>query len=237
MTPRRLPLAVLALLAGCGTPGRNVPVDVPAAVVPTPSERVAEEVGRLLSSDPRESADAERRLLLLDEKGRVALRLHADTIPKERDPRWWNVLHENHMLPELTPEERLGFLLWKSRRPEPTQAMKAQNGLLELAHEEPDLLIERLRAAAAAPPGDPRQAEVEPLGIALAVARVDRAVPALVEVYRAARTLEVRRAAAEALALLAGEERRPRAQGSPTELARDADAITTWYRTHGGSRG
>jgi hypothetical protein len=207
-----------------------VPVQVPAARGPTPSDEVAREVGRLLAADPRASKEAETRLVTLDERGRKALAEQAKRIPGEHDPRWLNVLDENQMLPELAPDRRVEFLLWKAARPEPFYSMKAQSGLLATAHAEPDVLIERLRRGVR----EGSREGIEPLVVALGVARSERAVPVLLALYRTGADTPERRAAAEALALIAGEERRPRVAGTSTELARDASTIEDWYRSRSG---
>jgi hypothetical protein len=224
---RRRAGALLLLMGGCGTPGQNVPVVVPEPHVPSASRQVAAEVGRLLSPDPEESKEAERRLMRLDEAGRADLARHAERIPGERDPRWWNVLDENHLLPDLPDEERLDFLLWKSRRPEPFLAMKAQSGLMAMAREQPDVLTRRLEQHAS---GARTTHGIEPVVVALGVAKVEAAVPSLLAVYRSATKSSERRAAVEALVLLAGEDRRPRTQGAPVDIARDAARIEAWWQ-------
>jgi hypothetical protein len=206
-------------LAACGTPGRNVPVELPAAPEPLASRLIAREVGRLLSASPEESSRAERRLTALDEDGRAALRVHAATIPGERDPRWLNVLDENHALGPLPPDVELEYLLWKASREESFYVMKAQSRLLDLARSQPDLLIARMARGG-------RGAEA--LAVALALADERRAIPPLLARYENARSLEERRVAAEALARLVGDDLRPRLQGSDAELRRDADAIRGW---------
>jgi hypothetical protein len=222
MSRRALAPSILALALGaCGTPGRNVPVDLPPAPRPTPAAEVAREVGDLLSADREASRRAEQRLMTLEESGRRELLAFAKTIPLERDPRWLNVLDENQGLPALPPEEMLAFLLWKSERPDRFYAMKAQNRLLELARQDPRPLLAALER------GD-RGAEA--LAIAFALSGRPEAVPALVARYRASADAKERRALSEALARLAGENRRPRVEGTPQDRARDADAIDTWYR-------
>jgi hypothetical protein len=218
--------ATLALLAGaCAAPVRTGTIAVPPPQAPLERDRLAARVGDLLSADPVRSLDAERRLSALDDAERRTLAEVAATIPHERDPRWLNVLDENHALPALSAEERLDFLLWKSARVEPFYAMKAQSRLLDLARERPEVLEQRL-----ARPG-PQRPDV---AIALALAHGPRRVPALVAFYRDARTVAERRGAAEAIALAVGEERRPRPDGTPVEVARDADAVERWWRSHGG---
>lgn len=217
--------AFLGMLVGCGTPGRNVTVDVDAAPVPHPSRLVALEVGRLLSADPAASRLAERRLTALDAEGQAALLEHAGLIPMERDPRWLNVLEENHSLGDLMPEEYLEFLLWKVSREETFYVMKAQGRLLDLARSDPGVLLARLEKGGRG---------TEAIAVALAMAGEARAVPPLLRRYRTARTPEERRVAAEALTLIAGEERRPRLRGAPREIARDADEVETWYGTYAG---
>ena len=220
-TPVRalVPLLLAALLAGCGTPGRNVPVELTPAPEPLASRLVGTEVGRLLSADPEESRRAERRLTALDEEGRKALLVHAAKIPGERDPRWLNVLDENHALQPLPADQELEYLLWKASREESFYVMKAQSRLLDLARAEPDLLIARMARGG-------RGAEV--LAVALALAGERRAIRPLLARYENARSLEERRVAAESLAQLVGDDLRPRLQGSDAEIRRDADAIRRW---------
>lgn len=217
-------LVAVAVLAasGCGTPGRNVPVDVGQAPEPHPDRLVALEAGHLLSADPEESLAAERRLTTLDEIGRRALQRHADAIPNERDPRWLNVLEENQMLPPLPPAADLEYLLWKVTRDESFYVTKAQGRLLVLAGTHPDLLLDRLARGGRG---------TESLAVALAMARETRAVPPLLARYRGARSPAERRVATEALALLAGEAHRPRLTGTEAQIERDAAEIQRWYST------
>ena len=217
-------MAILLLLASaaCGTPGRNVPADLPDAPRPVEAHLVAKEVGRLLSADPSVSRAAERRLMRLGDEGRAALLAHASRIPEERDPRWLHVLDENHALPPLPLEEELDFLLWKVSRPESFYVAKAQGRLLDLARVNPDRLLVRL---------DRGGRGVEAVAVALAMAGEMRAVEPLLERYRKGRTPHERRVAAEALGVLVGEERRPRPQGRPDEIQRDAQIIENWYHS------
>ena len=211
------------LLPGCGTPGRNVPVELAAAPEPLASRLVGTEVGRLLSADPEQSRAAERRLTALDEQGREALLQHAAKIPSERDPRWLNVLDENHALPPLPTDQELEYLLWKVSRQESFYVMKAQSRLLDLARTQPDLLIARMARGG-------RGAEA--LAVALALADEKRAIGPLLARYENARTLEERRVAAESLARLVGDDLRPRLQGSDAEIQSDAQAIRSWLAQH-----
>jgi hypothetical protein len=209
------------LVPACGTPGRNVIVDLEDAPEPLPSRLVAQEVARQLSSDPEASSRAAAALTTLDEEGREALLEHAAGIPNERDPRWLNVLDENRALPDLPPEALVDFLLWKVSRPEPFYVMKAQSRLLDLARSEPDVMLARLAAGG-------RGAEA--IAVALALAGERRAVLPLLARYRGARNDQERRVAAEALARLVGEERRPRLQGSAQDIEQDAQEILEWYQ-------
>jgi hypothetical protein len=213
-------LAALAL-ASCGTPGRNVIVDLEPAPVPPEPQFVARDVGRLLSADRGESLGAERRLTALDAAGRAALAEHAQRIPEERDPRWLHVLDENDLLPPLPANVHLDYLLWKSRRAEDFYVMKAQARLLDFAGRDPDAMLARLEAGGAG---------AEALAVALALAGERRAVPPLLARYRFASSEGERRVAAEALGRLLGEQRRPRALGSPEEIEQDARAVERWYR-------
>jgi hypothetical protein len=208
-------------------------VDVPDAAAPTPRQRVAHEVGRLLRQEPDASKEAERRLLALDEPGRRALAEVAREMPAERDPRWLQVLDEHGMLPALSPDERLEFLLWKGARAEGFYASKARSALVDLARADPDRLIARVGVLWRDPPSDRTARDAASLGTALALARVTRAVPALADAYERARDVEERRAVAEALALLAGEPRRPRVTGTPQDVARDAERIRAWWAAEG----
>jgi len=209
-------------LVGCGSTADTVPVDVPHA--PRVSERVqvAYEVGRLLGSDSAASKAAGQRLMALDGEARTRFLAYVERLQGERDPRLLNVLDEQHALPTMAASARLDFLLWKASLPDRFYAMKAQSGLIDLARDEPDAVIARLRG------GTGREGEI--LGVVLAVSGVQRAVPALIARYRGATDGRERAAAAEALGLLAGAERRPRPSGSAAEIRRDADLLQTWYR-------
>jgi HEAT repeat protein len=228
--PLPLLLATLALGA-CGTPGLTVPVDVEDAPVPGTDLLVAREVGRLLTADPELSAEAERRLTTLDEAGRRALLAHAARIPSERDPRWLHVLDENHALGPLPPQEEVAYLLWKVTRDEPVYVRKAQGRLLEMARAEPDVLLRTLSRAAEG---------ADEVGLALALAGEERAVPLLLDRYEGTESVEVRRASAESLSRLVGDDLRPRVTGSRAGIRRDAEAIRAWWRarerTGGGGR-
>ncbi len=219
---RHLLSSVCVLLAcACGSSGSSVPVNVPTAPVVKENVRIAEAVGQLLSPDERESEAALKRLLRLDESQREELTAYAAQIPDERDPRWLNVLDEYHALPELEARDRLAFLIWKANRAERFFVMKAQSRLLDMAREHPEVMIERLEAGG---PGS------EVLSVALALSGERRAVPALLARYRYPQQPGERRAAAEALARLVGEERRPRVRATRDELERDALAIEAWYQ-------
>ena len=227
---QRLPssswLAVSAAgLASCGSPGQRMPVNVPEAVAPSEEAQVSRNVGLLLGPDPVASREAAARLESLDEKGRISLAAQARAIPRERDPRWLKVLDANGLLPALTPDERLDYLVWCAGRPEQGSVLRAQAGLLELARHDPDRLIVRLGR-----PGPGRDA----IALALAQARVLRAVPALLELYRRPADVAERRAAAEALATLAGERQRPRVDATEADLAADAGRLEAWWQTTGG---
>ena len=212
---------LLLWLGACGSPGRDLVVDVPDVPVIVPRYEVGAEVGRLLSADPTSSQDAEARLIALVEEPRERFLAYAASLQGERDMRLLHVLDEHHALPELTPTERLDFLLWKAARPERFYVMKAQSRLMEMAREDPAPLIARLREAG---PGS------DMLGVALAMSGRREAFPVLLDRYRAAPTPGERAGLAEALGILAGEERRPRATGSAAEIARDAAALEAWYR-------
>lgn len=212
-------LLLPVFLAACATPGRNVPVAVPAARAPTAEERIAADVGRLLSSDPRASAAAAERLRYLDEGERDALLAHARTIPMERDPRWLHVLDENHALPPLPPAEEVDFLVWKAARDDPYDVMKAQSRLLDLARARPEVLLDRLASGA---PG------TEPVAVALTLAGEVRALRPLLARYRAARTPAERRILAEAMTPLVGEALRPPSDGPPAALESAARAVEAW---------
>jgi hypothetical protein len=209
------------LLTACSTPGRNVQVHLPEAEGPSREAAIEADVGRLLSADPVASAAAARRLQALDDQGVDALLVVAARIPDERDPRWLNVLDENHALVPLTTEEQLDFLVWKATRTDRFGVMKAQNRLVDLARAEPDAVLARLRRGG---PGVPS------LAVALALAGERRAVGPLLARYRRAAGPEERRALAEAIAVLAGEDLRPPTEGSPAAIERAAQSVETWIQ-------
>ena len=68
------------------------------------------------------------------------------------------------------------------------------------------------------------------LAIVLGVTQTRSAFPALLDRYRNAYDVAQRAAPAEALGMLVGSGRAPRVNGSPQEIARDADALESWYR-------
>ncbi len=213
--------ALLLGLAACGSPGRDLVVRVEPAPVMPASYPVGAEVGRLLSADPAISKAAEARLIALDGEAKAGLLTYVATLGAERDLRLLHVLDEHHALPELPIEAHLDFLLWKAARPERFYVMKAQSRLIDLARADPAPLIARLERGA---PGS------DVLAVVLAVSGTRQAVPALVDRYRHAVHGTERAAAAEALGMLAGATRRPRATGSAAQIARNADALDAWYR-------
>ncbi len=218
---RMLTVLLLLLGAGCGSTGADVRVDAPTVPRIPARVQVAEEVGRLLSPDPAASKAAAQRLMALDGDQRQAFLDYVATLEGERDLRLLNVLDEQHALPEMSVKDQLDFLLWKAARPERFFVMKAQSRLIDFAKKDPDALIERLRQ------GGP---SAEVLGVVLAVSKTQKALPALLERYRFPATQRERSAAAEALGLLAGAERRPRASGTREEIARDAEVLEAWYQ-------
>lgn len=221
--------ALLAALfaAGCVAPAKRVPLDVPPARTPSAEERVAAEVSRLLSADGGASAAAAVALASLDDDGRAALAAHARKIPNERDPRWLTVLDGHGLLADASPAARADLLAWQASRDDPRLVWRAQSGLLELARARPEVLEAKL--------ADPACPARDALAVALADAGSARSVPALVELYRTARTPGELRAAALAVGRLAGEDRRPRVDATPAERERDAARILDWYRTSGGA--
>lgn len=210
----------LLALGACGSPGRNIPVDVAAAPRIPARTQVGEEIGRLLSPEPATSKAAERRLMALDEAGRDRLVAYAATLEGERDVRLLHVLDEHHALPDMPVEETLDFLLWKAQRPERFYVMKAQSRLLDLAQREPDAVIGRLRA------GGPGSAM---LAVVLGLGGNRAAIPILLERYRRTTDPEERAAAAAALGQLTGGAVRPRPSGPAAEVERDARAVESWY--------
>jgi len=220
---RRRTIAILMwlLAGGCGSTAADVRLDAPT--VPRVPERVqvAEEVGRLLSPDPALSKAAARRLVALEGERQEEFLAYAKTLEGERDPRLLNVLDEHQALPAMPTAERIDFLLWKAARPERFYVMKAQSRLIDLAREDPDALIARVQEGG-------EGADV--LAVVLAVTRTQKALPALLGRYRDATSQRERAATAEALGILAGEERRPRASGTPEEIAGDAATLEAWYR-------
>ncbi|MDJ0973824.1 MAG: hypothetical protein QNJ98_05145 [Planctomycetota bacterium] len=209
------------LLGACTTPGRRTPVDVARAPAVASRVEIGREVGWLLSADEQASRAAERRLVNLTGEARDELLSYRERIPTERDPRWLNVLDEHHALPELDDQAHIDFLLWKGARDSRFYAMKAQSRLLDMARTKPDVLIARLAGGG---PG------MDAIAVALAQANVLEAVPVLLDIYTGRRTDFERRAAAEALTMLAGESRRPRARGTTREYVQDAEVIRAWYR-------
>ena len=183
-------------------------------------------MGDLLSSNAVASVAAEGALLNLDDAHRAALAVNARRIPTERDPRWRNVLYQNGLLPNVTPDERLDLLVWAASRPSQVDVVKAQNELLDMAAKDPDLLLARLGR-----PGPGRDV----IAVALSFAHERRAVPALVALYRGPSSPVERRAAAAALARLAGNDLAPRPDASDDERAKDAARLSAWYREKGGA--
>lgn len=218
-------LAVVASLPSCSSAEKRVPLDVPAAARPSSDIRVGEEVARLLSPDAPASDAAALALEGLDDDGKKALAAHAARIPRETDPRWLTVLDANGLLPSASPEVRVDLLAWQAARKDPRLVWRAQSGLLDLARAHPEIVLTRL--------ADPKCPARDALALALADAKEMRAIPALVELYRAPRTPAERRAATVALGRLAGEDRKPRFDATDLERARDADRLLAWYRTTG----
>jgi uncharacterized protein YceH (UPF0502 family) len=217
-------LAVAAPLllspAACLSEGQRMAVDVPEGRAPTVDERIGAAVGRLLSGDSKASQEAERELIALDPEERAALAAHARRIPGERDFRWVHVLEANGLLDALTPPlaagEAVDFRLWQARRGEAAVAMKVTEQLAELARRDPSPLIERLQG-----PGPGRDL----LALALGTAQARTALPSVAALYRGPSSLEERRAAAEAIARILGEARRPRADADDVERASVAAKI------------
>ncbi len=221
--PSRLrhPTVWLALLwavlaPGCGATDTSGYVRVPSATPPATRTVVSRDVGELLSGDPERSAAAEKRLLALDAAELEELRLLAERIPTERDPRWLHVLDEHQEGPPLSPQERVAFLLWKAARPEPFFALKARAALAEQARTDPAPLLAALQAGW---PG------AEALAGALAVAQRTEAVPALTERFVVSEDEDERRALVEALTRLLGEETRLRATAPREEREREARRV------------
>jgi hypothetical protein len=131
-----------------------------------------------------------------------------------------DVLDEHHALPAMPAEETLDFLLWKAQRPERFYGMKAQSRLMDFGRTHPDALLARLERGGAT---------FEILSIVLATSGRREAVPPLLRRYRTTADPRERAAAAEALARLSNGRVRPRAAGGPTEIARDAAAVDTWW--------
>ena len=222
--PRKVLLLGLAGLlvgsAGCTTPGQDLDLRVKPAPVIRPKVQVGAEVGRLLSPQPEVSQAAERRLVALTGEELTAFLTYVETLEGERDVRLLNVLDEHHALPEMPVPEQIEFLLWKASRPERFYAMKAQSRLIDLARRDPAPLLARLDAGGA---------NVDVLGVVLAITRTQEAVPVLLRRYRSTTEGRARSATAEALGMIAGEERRPRPSGRPEDIERDAAAIEAWY--------
>lgn len=212
--------AMTVALAACGTPGQDLKVQLAPAPSISQEVQVGAEVGRLLAPDADVSKTAERRLIALTGADLEDFLVYARTLEGERDMRLLNVLDEHHALPDLDTEALLGFLLWKSARPERFYRMKAQSRLIDLATADPKPLILRL---------DRGGEEVDVLAVVLAITGTEAAVPVLLRRYRTTSDARSRAAAAAALGMIAGEEHRPRPSGRPQDLARDAAAIEAWY--------
>jgi hypothetical protein len=208
---RSLLAGTLGLLAGCGSTNECAYVRVPAAQAPTETARVGRLVGELLAADPGRSADAEKRLLALVGSEREQLAAHAASIPHEHDPRWLHVLDEQQLLPDLPPDERVALLLWKAERPERFYVMKARAGLTEIARRDPAPLLAAVRAGV---PGTGHAA------VALALADRADAVPTLLDRFVESEDEDERRALAEALRSLLGEETRLRVAAPREERER-----------------
>ncbi len=214
-------LAALAVATACGSAAARMPVDVPPGTAPSPETLLEADVGRLLGADVPASRDALRALASLDARGRDALAAHAARIPNETDPRWLEALDANGLAPAmLPPERRLAWALWQVAEPEPGRVMAGQARLVELARSAPEVLLARL-----AMPGAGRDA----LAVALGDAGRREAVPTLLALYRSPDTPRERRAAALALGRLAGDDLRPRAEGSAEDVQRDAARIEAWW--------
>ncbi len=212
---------LVVMLPACGSTAEDVILDAPPAPRIPERVHVAEEVGRLLGPDAAVSRAAGRRLMALDGEPRQAFLDYVGELEGERDVRLLDVLDEQHALPEMPLEAQMDFLLWKAGREDRFYAMKARSRLMDIARDNPDAVIARLREG-----GD----GAEVLSVVLAVSGVQRSLPALIERYRLAGSQRERTAAAEALGMLAGDERRPRPSGSPAEIERDAASLSTWYR-------
>jgi hypothetical protein len=178
-------------------------------------------VGDLLSADERRSRDAEEALEALEGERRRALEAHARRIPAERDPRWLSVIEANGLRGGATEAERLDLLVWRASRDRPSAA-PAREALAEAARRDPAPLVERLTRASG-----PAAAT---LARALGEARAEAAVPALLALYRSAKTAEERRAASAALGAVAGDALRPRVDGTPEEIEEDARRVEEWAR-------
>lgn len=222
MNRRSLLLCCTALLAtSCGTPGQDLEVKVAPAPVMPASYPVGVEVGRLLSADPATSEAAQARLIALDGEDKRAFLSYVQTLGAERDLRLLHVLDEHHALPDMPTEARLDFLLWKAARPERFYVMKAQSRLIDMARADPKPLTQRLEQGASGS---------EVLAVVLALSGTYEAFPALIRRYRTTTDAGERAAAAEAIGILAGNARRPRATGSNAEIRRNADALDAWYQ-------
>lgn len=209
--------ALAAVLQGCASASERRPVDVASPPPPTQRVVLGEEVGRLLSHDQAVSARAAQRLRSLTDEDRDELIALAQTLPDERDPRWLAVLDDQQALPELKPEERLRYALWRAEQPGRSSGMRAQSLLLELARTDAPLLIRQLETGG--PQGRPR------VVVALGQSGEQRAVLPILELYLRTGSAQERRASAESIAWLLGEAYRPRTVGSPAEMRADAARI------------
>lgn len=216
--------ALSILLGACTSPGERTPIDVSSPPNPTPRVVLGEEVGRLLSHDQAASARASERLRALTDDDRDELVALARTLPDERDPRWLLVLDDQQALPEMTPEERLRYALWRAEQPGDNSGMRAQSILLELARTDSGPLLQQLKTGTR---GRSR------IAIALGQAGERRAALPLLDLYERTGDAQERRASAESLAWLVGEAYRPRIVGSPEEIRADAARIRRAVREDG----
>lgn len=211
----------IVCLGACASSAARALVDAPAATHWTEDARVAREVGRLLGGDAAASRAAEAVLLALDDAGRASLLRHAARVPTERDRRWLHILDAYGRLPALSAEEAVDLRLWQALRTDPGSAARGRAALAELARRDPAPLLARLS------PDAPGAAVI---ALALADAHAVATGPAILDLYVAAPTPALRRAAAAALDRLVAPARGPDPDALGLDLVAEAARVASLVR-------